>query len=314
MKRMLFVPALVFAIAISGFSQEINVYSLIVNIVQDNFRFPLIGVANIAKGNHNNVQLGVINWNIKDFSTLQLGCINTVGGDLSGVQLGYINTSVGNVNGWQIGCVNTTKSFNGTQIGIINIAMNGGQGLQLGFVNTSVQRLQGVQIGVINYVDSIENGIPIGLISIVRNGGYKAVEYSFSEFHPLNIGLKLGVESFYTSIFASYNPFEENIQDSFATGLGFGSIIPVNSMFFINPELNGLNIIGGNSPLALSFVPNIGFNINHNLSLTIAPALTWVLYFTDNKLLAPFFSIFQHDINENNSIIIGTRASIRFRF
>jgi hypothetical protein len=45
-------------------------------------------------------------------------------------------------------------------------------------------RLDGFQLGLLNYVDTIENGAPIGLISFVKNGGYKAVELSVNEMAP----------------------------------------------------------------------------------------------------------------------------------
>ena len=298
MKKLLLLLALILCIAITGFTQETNVYTFVVNIVNESFRFPLIGFVNMANGEHSLPQFGFINWNTRNFSTLQASFVNTVGGNMSGVQLGFINTSVGDVNGLQTGFINT--------------AINGGQGLQLGFVNTSVQGLQGVQIGFINYADSIENGIPVGFLSIVRHGGYKAIEYSFSEFHPINIGLKLGVERFYTTIIAAYNPFEEVVRESFAMGIGLGSIIPINASFFINPELISLHSF--NNKQTLSFVPNFGYNINQNISLTMGPSITWAYDFSDDEPLKPFFSISRHNINENNDIVIGARASIRFRF
>jgi hypothetical protein len=314
MKKLLLILVLVVSMAFTGFTQEINVYTFFVNIVNENFRFPLIGFVNIANGEHSLPQFGFINWNTRNFSTLQAGFINTVGCNMSGVQLGFVNTSVGDVNGLQSGFINTTKGLSGAQIGFINTAINGGRGFQLGFVNTSVQKLQGVQIGFINYADSIEDGIPIGFISIIRNGGYKAIEYSFSEFYPINIGLKLGVEKFYSTIIAAYNPIEGYSQESFATGLGFGSIIPINASFFINPELNWLNTTGKNNRQILSFVPNFGFNVNKKISVTMGPSVTWSYNFSGDGLKEPFFSIFNYNINEKNSIVIGARASIRFGF
>jgi hypothetical protein len=61
-------------------------------------------------------------------------------------------------------------------------------------------RLDGFQLGLLNYVDTIENGIPAGLISFVRNGGYKAVELSVTEIAPITFAFKTGVRKFYTSL------------------------------------------------------------------------------------------------------------------
>jgi hypothetical protein len=72
------------------------------------------------------------------------------------------------------------------------------------------------------------------------------VEYSFSEFYPITVGFKIGVDKFYTTIFASYKPTEEFTNGGFAYGFGIGSIFPIGSSFFFNPELSSL------IPLSLS--------------------------------------------------------------
>jgi len=292
----------------------IDIYTFFVNIVSEPFRFPLIGFVNIFRGSHTLPQIGFVNWNTGDFSSWQFGFVNTAGGDLNGVQAGFVNTAVGDTNGLQFGFLNTTRSFSGTQIGFVNTASRESQGLQLGFVNTSMQTLSGMQIGFVNFVDSIENGIPIGFISIVRQGGFRAVEYSFSEFFHFNIGLKLGVERFYTTIFAAYNSVTEFDAEHFAIGLGFGTIIPITGSFFFNPELNNMSAFmnGGNRQF-LSFVPYIGFNISQRLSIAVAPSVTWTRT-EDDYLPSPSFSMMEHTINDNNSIVAGARAAVRFRF
>jgi hypothetical protein len=271
MKKLFFVLAFIVSLAAVGFSQEASFYTFFVNIVSEQFRYPLVGFVNIAQGNHNSPQIGLVNWNTKDFSGFQAGLINTTGGSLSGAQVGL--------------------------------------------VNVSEKRLRGFQLGLINSADSIEDGIPIGLISIVRNGGYHAIEYSFSEFHPVNIGIKLGVDKFYTTIIAAYNPIEGAALENFATGMGLGLIIPINTHLFINPELNYLFTPFGNiTNSILSFVPYFGYNITKNISVLIAPSITWVHNFGEDDLIKPFFKIVSNDINERNSIAVGVRASLRVRF
>jgi len=322
-----------------------SIYSFFVNIVDEQFRFPLFGFVNIARGNHELPQFGFINWNTGHFSSMQAsfvnttggnfkgfqagfinttggdiigvqsGFVNTIAGDLKGLQTGFINTAAGDTKGLQDGFINTTRSFYGAQIGFINTAAKGGQGLQMGFVNASMQKLKGTQIGFINYVDSIEDGIPIGFISIVRNGGYRALEYSFSEFYPFNAGIKLGVERFYTTIYAAYKSVNETSWEHFATGLGMGSIIPIASAFFINPEL-----IYYTSPTKdvnqqlTSFVPSFGFKFGNYFSISAGPSVTWVKAYKDNTLLKPLFHIYEHTINDRNSIVVGVRAAVRLLF
>jgi hypothetical protein len=70
-----FVIALALSISIIGanFADEnqqnssINLYTFFVNIVNKQFRFPLVGFINIADGDHNSPQIGFINWNQNNF-------------------------------------------------------------------------------------------------------------------------------------------------------------------------------------------------------------------------------------------------------
>jgi len=286
-----------------------------VNIVSEPFNFPLIGFVNIARGNHLFPQIGFINLNTANFSSLQAGFINTALGDVNGLQLGFINTAAGDLSGLQLGFVNTANSFAGSQIGFINTTARESQGLQLGFVNTAARAHNGVQIGFVNYAESIENGIPIGFISIVRRGGYRAVELSFTEFYHFNAGLKLGVERFYSTLFAAYNSVTDFDLKYFAAGLGFGSIIRISESFFVNPEVNSLSTFEsrGNRQY-LSFVPFFGFDINRFFSVTLGPSVTWTRANSDAELRSPNFYITEHRINDNNSIVVGARAALRLRF
>jgi hypothetical protein len=122
-----------------------------------------------------------------------------------------------------------------------------------------------------------------------------------------NSGLKIGVDKFYTTISYAYSPIEETFNKSSALGFGFGSIISINALLFINPEIDSINRLGTNNPMILSFIPNFGFNINKHIALTMGPALTMVYYFGEESIQKPFFSIFQHNITEKSSIITGAR-------
>jgi hypothetical protein len=217
---------------------------------------------------------------------------NTSAGNMVGLQMGGINTSAGNTMGFQFGLVNTT-----------------------------VKNLTGFQLGLINYADSVEAGtgdsaiissIPIGLISIVRNGGYQAVEYSLSELYPVHVTIKLGVEKFYTSIIGAFNSIGGFDMDYFAAGLGMGSILPINSLFFFNPEVNFINTFTDNRQLYTSLLPFFGCRIGRHLSFTLGPSVTWA-HDNDGALQKPFFKIYEYTINANNSIVIGARAGIQLR-
>jgi len=319
-------------------SQSNSVYTFFVNFVDESFHFPLVGFVNIARGNHQIAQAGFINWNTKNFTGLQAsfvnstwgnftglqaGFVNTIAGDAKGLQSSFVNIAIGELIGVQAGFVNTSiEGLTGPQFGFVNTAVRKMTGAQLGFVNVAAQGIRGVQIGFVNYADSIEDGVPIGFLSIVRRGGYYAVEYSFSEFFPATAGVKLGVEKFYTTIFASYNFAEGFSRENFVSGIGFGSIIPIGKGFFFNPELNCLynpfyvNEAYASNGNLYSLVPSFGFKPAKHFSVTVGPSVSWVFNWpsSDSALLKPLFSIYSYDINEKNSIVIGVRAAARFQF
>jgi hypothetical protein len=103
--------------------------------------------------------------------------------------------------------------------------------------------------------------------------------------------------------------------ENFAAGWGFGSILPITASIFFNPEIICLtnSLVKDNRSL-LSFVPYLGYNITKNFSVLAAPSLTWVHNNDVDELEKPFFKIVNYEINENDSLVVGARASVRVRF
>jgi hypothetical protein len=96
-------------------------YTLFVNIVPEQFRFPLIGFVNLAWGSHASPQIGFVNSNQKNLSGLQAGFVNASGGDFKGLQTGFVNVNGRDFKGLQTGFVNTNgRDFKGVQMGFIN--------------------------------------------------------------------------------------------------------------------------------------------------------------------------------------------------
>jgi len=289
------------------------------------------GFINTIGGNLSGMQLGFINSTLASVNGPQIGFINTAGGNLSGMQLGFINSTVGFVLGPQIGFINTTlDTINGAQIGFINTVGGNLSGMQLGFINatpgsvdgsqvgvinTSGKALKGFQFGLINYVDSIESGVPIGLISIIRKGGYYALEYSFTEFHHFNVGFKVGLKQFYTTIFVSYNSATESNLKHLATGAGFGSLIPITERLFFNPELQSTITQGKYTHQLISAVPYFGINLTKRLSITAAPSVTLLIpdgrELKDEALPRPLFGSSTAFNSEKLHVIAAARVALR---
>ena len=312
-----------------------------INSVTSSVRGAQVGYVNTAAGDVNGAQVGFVNTAIGEVSGAQVGFVNTATKDVDGFQVGFVNTTIGEVSGAQVGFVNTaTKDVDGLQVGFVNTAVgdcnaqigfvnvatgdvNGQVGFvnitagevdaQIGFVNTA-RKLNGLQLGFVNFADTIENGVSIGFLSIVRQGGFRAVEVGISEFHLVNVGFKLGVERFYTTFSISYNPFEDYRSKSFATGFGFGTIVPINDSFFFNPEIIGSTSWSRNTRNLTSFVPHFGYNLGNHFSVTLAPSVTWSRSPRNMDLLEPIFYVANFEIDDRNAIVVGARLNLRVRF
>jgi len=186
--------------------------------------------------------------------------------------------------------------------------------------------------------EKVEDGIPIGFLSIVRKGGYHAIEYSFSEFFTYNVTIKSGIEKFYNNLIFAYNQKDEFKWDSFSLGLGFGSILPIGKLFFFNPELNFYSQFQSKTDNKSwnfnysTLLSAFGIKLGKHFSISAGPSLTWVnaykinrknssdiddmnLNNTDVEIMPkPLFSLFSNDINKNNRIVIGARAAVRLVF
>jgi hypothetical protein len=303
MKKFIMAAVLLTVVAGVNFSQEneqngnTNLYTFFVNMVNEQFRFPLIGFVNIAGGSHNSPQIGFVNLNQNDFKTVQMGFVNTAGGNMSGAQIGFVNAAF--------------KSVAGLQLGFVNSSIDKMSGAQISFVNITKQ-MRGFQFGFINYADSIESGMPIGLISIVKKNGYRAIEIGVSEMAPVHFAFKIGVDKLYTTLNVSYNPQETGILRQITTGAGFGSIVPVNKRFLVNPEITAMNGIDEDSLDYVNFTLHFGFNLTSRLNILIGPSLSWA--WGDDKIKEPFATIMEHKINEHNSLFLGGKIALRLHW
>lgn len=302
------------------------IYTLFINSVPDNFYLPLIGFINDARGNHYSAQIGFVNTTRRNFGGGQVSFINTVGGNVEGTQIGFINTTAGSFGGVQIGFVNTVaKKTNAIQVGFINTVADTLTGAQIGFINTSAKKtnaaqigfvntaktLKGAQVGFINLADSIECGVPLGFLSIVRKGGYHALELSISEMHPINLSYKIGVSQLYTTFNLSYDPANAK---NIAFGAGLGSILPLSKNFVFNPEFVSTTQYLNNFQQTNSFAAMFGYQFGSHLSVLAGPSLV-LQYESRNKPLSdPFFSLSKTAVFNNANLISGARLALRYKF
>lgn len=105
--------------------------------------------------------------------------------------------------------------------GIANVA-DEVTGLQFAGIANVAKKVKGVQFGLFNYADE-SDGVSIGLINIVKNGGKQEFEIAFSEALNTAVSFKLGTDKFYTIFSGGINYINKPVE--YAAGLGFGTHI-----------------------------------------------------------------------------------------
>lgn len=159
----------------------------------------------------------------------------TKGGKVSQAS-GFINISPGNIKGLQItGFSNITAgNMTGLQMsGAININANHLKGTQISGLFNFTKILHGVQIAPFNYTDSLEKGVPIGVLSFVRNG-YMTAEFNATETLYGVFSFKTGVRQFYNILSTGIAYRHDMI--IWGWGYGLGGMIPLTDAWNLSIE------------------------------------------------------------------------------
>jgi len=75
--------------------------------------------------------------------------------------------------------------------GFMNVSDQASDVQAAGFMNIA-DKMKGLQLGFINICDTLESGVPIGFISVVKNG-YQDFELSASETWNLQVAYGVGI-------------------------------------------------------------------------------------------------------------------------
>ncbi len=315
----------------------------LVNINQGNVNgFQAGGIANLTKGAANGIVLAGIANVVTDSSKgiLVAGISNVVGDSAAGFQIagisntvngtfdggqvaGIVNVNNGAVNGFQIGGISnvTNGDFNGFQLsGIANLSHGKTRGAQVGFINYA-RCMNGLQLGFLNIAGESDNAIPIGFLSIVKNG-YHALEISAGESIYGNIALKLGTEKFYNSFRFGLGAYKG---DSFLSyGYGIGTLISFNEKNKLALDISATTIVDNfwnNWDLDLLHRIELSYQRNFGDYFTVfgGPALN--VYVTQafnngeyGSVNVPY-TLYTEDWSSGNvSMWIGFHAGAAFRF
>jgi hypothetical protein len=202
------------------------------------------GLTNITGGKATGVQFaGFANINAEETEAVQFsGFSNINNGATKGLQAaGFMNLTRNESKTVQLaGFGNFSHTVEGVQVaGFSNISSGTIKGLQIaGFINIA-RVVNGVQLSVFNVADTVKKGIPIGVLSIVRNG-FRELEIGFSEGLNAYISFKIGVKKFYNIFSAGM----QNLSDRFrwAYGYGIGTHLYDREKFKMNLELISYHI------------------------------------------------------------------------
>ena len=287
---------------IAGYSANIEGFEIgsVANIIRQEMNgVQISGVANVVGEDVHGVQAsGVVNTNLGNMDGVQLaGVINRVKGDIKGLQMsGAINSAAAKsldsipYRGWngqisgginlhggerinlQVGGVyNQANSVDGLQIsGAINMVRGITNGVQISGIYNQTDKLRGIQIGLINFADTIENGFPIGLVNIIKNG-YHKWELSTDESFYFNAAYKTGGKNLYSFLKIGAGKYLN-------AAYGIGCTSNTNRKFSVNLDVSGSSLFNTDSDYDVFagdlYRAQLGLTIklNKNITLSTGPS------------------------------------------
>lgn len=236
------------------------------------------GISNFNQRNTTGASItGGLNYTSGDMVGLQLaGVSNVAGGGINGLQLSGVGNYSRDVYGLQLsGIGNYSGNVQGVQFsGIGNIAHGHMAGLQLGQIFNYSRRLTGVQFALINVADT-SSGLSIGLLNIIRKGGYYKLSVDANDIMPLNLTFKSGRKQFYTLLTGGMD------NDMYNVGFGIGRSFTIRRNMAITTDLMQLNVFDKDwKSLAqvYRFQPQFNFSITKWFSIHAGPAISITEY------------------------------------
>jgi hypothetical protein len=319
----------VYPIALHGFQSVNYEYDFSLNMLTGTTGsingFEIGGLLNTNKGNISGLQLGGIGnntWGYVDGA--QIGGIYSLADSVDGMQMSGIFSKCSESDGLQIsGIANFSTSSVASIAGIVNINTGNQDGIQLAGIFNQAKEVNGVQIGLINIADTIKNGIPIGLISLVKKGHYDEWSFSIADYLNLGISYKLGVKQFYTIYTVGMNLVEDQL---WVAGLGFGHLSEVNPKLSIQPEVICYTYfpMDFQGRIRDTYIYHFKFGLVRNLSermaISFAPSIylaqksnrrTYEQYGYEQSLVGPLFDV---DRIDHTRLECGFGLSIALHF
>lgn len=249
--------------------------------------FEIAGLGNINRDSVKGFQIaGLWNSTKENFTGAQLaGLLNIAEQGSDGFRAaGLINISNSNAKGVEIaGLFNQTKNnLNGLHMaGLFNNVSNKTSGVQIAGLLNKTKILRGFQLGIINIADTVERGMSMGLINIVKKGGYSEWELSFSDYQNIGMSYKHGTKAFYNIYNVGFNLNEDKL---WSAGFGFGHVQKLSPQINFQPEV----IVNTYFPsdfkeykrtLSYRLKLGVSYSISDHISISAAPSV----YYSDKE-------------------------------
>jgi len=198
---------------ITGMSKGMHVAGISNYVHQESWAVQFGGIANVSpKGNHGFQVAGISNINGKEGEGSQLA--------------GLANVHYGKRSKFQAA-------------GLVNIATEGTRGAQLAGLVNYTSKLNGFQLALINIADTVESGVPLGLLSIVKHG-YYAFEIEANDAFWINATYKMGTPRLYNIFTVGFQ--QQNGNEIWGVGLGLGTLISVREKWGFNFDLTATHV------------------------------------------------------------------------
>lgn len=262
--------------------------------------------------------LNMIRLSVRGGSTA--GIVNLVGGRVDGLAAAGIANIVGDSSKGLVaaGIANLGKAHRGAAIsGVVNLAKDV-DGIQIAGVLNAAKRVKGMQIGLINLADTM-TGVPIGLISLVRKGGYHTLELALSEPGAVQAHLILGVPQFYTMFGAMV--YVAKGGGSWGPSAGVGTNLNPHGQvpIFLEARASHVNKPGegwtDHSHEWYSLTPSLGFGTGRT-KIVVGPTINLFLSGQNKDAARPAFVPYSLWTNQTPTTRldgwIGLRAGVRF--
>lgn len=284
------------------------------------------GGANIVQKNVNGLQgsmvLNVAGGNVNGLQVT--GGLNHLRGNLSGVQASlFLNTGVDTMKGVQVsGLLNVAREVHGAQFSLIsNNARGNHTDVQMsGFLNYAPHPK--FQLGLINIADT-NNGVPVGVINIVRNG-YYSVNISTDEMLFTKFLFGMGTYKMHSYLGAGIQL--HNTKNNWELCYGLGSHFRYNHTIGLNADILASVISTGTgfdentiSEISLSLKPSV--RIFKQLYISAGPSVSVFISGANNVYVDTVIEGFHNHyffqaVSETTQyhMFLGGEAEIRFVF